>query len=331
MPQLRRDPISGRWVIISTERAKRPTEYKHEEQKTNDTSNCPFCPGREKMTPPEIMAFREKGSKPDEPGWRVRVVPNKFPALKIEGPLDKAADGIYDKMNGVGAHEVIIETPDHLKETHDLNEKEMTEVLLMYRARMLDLKRDPRFKFVLVFKNRGRAAGASLTHPHSQLIALPVVPKRVREEIQGGEQYYEFRERCVYCDMIDQETYVRVRVVGENDLFLAIEPFASRFPFETWIMPKVHSSSFNLISDQEIPVLAQLMKSVLARLNKALNNPSYNYVLHTAPFSQPDIPHYHWHFEIMPKLTQLAGFEFGSGFYINPTPPEEAAKYLQEA
>jgi UDPglucose--hexose-1-phosphate uridylyltransferase len=257
-------------------------------------------------------------------------VPNKFPALRIEGDINREGEGIYDKMNGIGAHEVIIETPDHTKDLVDLDLPQIEKVIWAFRERVLDLKKDPRFKYILIFKNEGEAAGASLEHAHSQLIATPILPKRVIEELDGAKQYYNYKERCIFCDIIKQELNEKVRVIAQNDMFIAIEPFASRFPFETWLMPRYHDSCFEYIKADQIPQLAAIFKETLARLATALNRPPYNVMFHTAPLDSRDSKEYHWHIEIIPKLTKVAGFEWGSGFYINPTIPEDAAKYLSE-
>lgn len=329
MPELRKDPVIGRWVIISTERGRRPTDFASVPA-ARSTSFCPFCEGNESKTPPEVLAFREAGTERDKPGWRVRVVPNKFPALQIEGDLNRQGEGIYDKMNGVGAHEVIIETPDHNKKLSDLDENHISEVILAWQERVLDLKKDERFKYIVIFKNHGEAAGASLEHTHTQLVAMPIVPKRVIEELEGSRKYYEFKERCVFCDIVAQETLDDVRTVSANESYIAIEPFAARFPFETWILPRYHRSAFEESSKLEIVHLARILKDVLMRLDIGLSNPPYNFILHTLPFRGDNRIWYHWHVEIMPKLTKVAGFEWGSGFYINPTAPEEAAQYLRE-
>jgi UDPglucose--hexose-1-phosphate uridylyltransferase len=330
MPELRKDPVIGRWVIIATERSKRPDEFGLLEEKVQKDGPCPFCPGHEDKTPPEILAYREPGTLPDKPGWRLRVVSNKFPALRIEGQLSRQGEGMYDKMQGIGAHEVIIETPDHHERLADLKQGQIEDILWAYRDRTLDLKKDPRFKYILIFKNQGKAAGASLSHSHSQLIATPIVPKRVMEELVGASEYYEYKERCVFCDIVSQELRDRVRVIGENDDFVAIEPFASRFPFETWIIPKIHEAHFEEATKHEYFQLAALLKETMGRLKKVLREPPYNYVVHTTPYVDDFSKEYHWHIEIMPKLTRVAGFEWGTGFYINPMPPEEAARYLLE-
>ncbi len=329
MPELRKDPVVGRWVIISTERAKRPKDFKFApEEKHITPQECPFCPGNESATPPEIYAVREN-STPNSPGWSLRVIPNKFPALRIEGDLNRRGEGIYDRMNGVGAHEVIIETPDHQLDLADLNAEQFYNLILTYKQRTLDLKRDPRLRYVMIFKNFGVVAGASLEHSHSQLIATPVIPKRVIEEMDGAKRYFEYRDRCIFCDIIAQETRTTKRLVNENNTFIAICPFAPRFPFEIWIIPRTHISNFEDTRDNELYDLANILKDCLIRLKKALNIPPYNFVIHTTPITLKGIEFYHYHIEIIPVLTRIAGFEWGTGFYINPTSPEESAAYLK--
>jgi UDPglucose--hexose-1-phosphate uridylyltransferase len=330
VPELRKDPIIGRWVIISTERGKRPSDFSGAPKRRNEAKLCPFCPGNESATPPEILAYRPNSSEPNKPGWTLRVISNKYPALRIEGDLNREGVGIFDKMNGVGAHEVIIETPDHNSDLVDLDVKQVEGLIWAYRARAIDLKKDPRFRYILIFKNQGESAGASLEHSHSQLIATPIVPKRVMEEVEGAGKYYEYKERCIFCDAIKQEIADDERVVIQNEAFMSLEPFAPRFPFETWILPKKHLPAFETIKKEEIPLLASILLETLQRLAKALNNPPYNYVLHTSPVDDGYAEEYHWHIEIMPKLTRVAGFEWGTGFYINPTTPEDAAAYLKE-
>ena len=331
MPELRKDPVTGRWVIIATDRAKRPSDFVRDRVEIRGSGFCPFCPGNELKTPPEIHAYRSDGSARNTPGWTLRVVANKFPALGIEGTLNRQGEGLYDKMNGIGAHEVIIETPDHRMTLATIPIPQIEDVLWAYRDRILDLKRDRRFKYILIFKNHGEAAGASLEHTHSQLIALPVVPKRVAEEVDGSREYYGFRERCIFCDMIRQEKENGIRVITENDGFIALSPFAARFPFEVVIIPQRHQSAFEESKKHEFEQLATVLKDILLRLDKALEHPAYNFVIHTSPVPDASNDYYHWHMEIMPKLTKVAGFEWGTGFYINPTPPEESTKFLREA
>ena len=326
MPELRKDPIVGRWVIISNDRAKRPTDFVREPV-VKKGGFCPFCPGNEEKTPAELLAYRPNGSNV---GWTVRVVPNKFPALGIEGSLGRQAEGMFDKMNGIGAHELVIETPEHDVTLADLSEKRIEDVLWAFRDRVLDLKKDKRFKYILIFKNHGTAAGATLEHSHGQLIALPIVPKYVVEEMEGAKQYFIYKERCVFCDIIRQETG-GIRVVGENENFLTVAPYAPRFPFETWIIPRRHESAFENSSSQVYESLSKSLKNLLTRADQVLDSPAYNLLVHTAPVQEPALDYYHWHIEFMPRLTKTAGFEWGTGFYQNPTPPEEAAKYLREA
>jgi UDPglucose--hexose-1-phosphate uridylyltransferase len=331
MHELRKDPIIGRWVIIASDRAGRPTDFVIDRQMPSGGS-CPFCYGSEDKTPPEVLAYRAPGGAPDAPGWRVRVVPNKYPALRIEGLLGRRAAGMYDLMNAVGAHEVVIESPDHETQLADFAPQQIVEVLWAYHDRFVDLKQDQRFRYILLFKNQGAEAGATLEHAHTQIIATPVVPKRVSEEIQGARQHYELRERCIFCDIVQQEIEQGVRVVAQNEQFVAIEPFAARFPYETWILPLHHEAQFESLAADGIEACAGILHETLRRMKVALDGPPFNYVLHTAPTRGDGVGEfYHWHLEIMPKLTRVAGFEWGSGFYINPTPPEVAAAELRKA
>jgi UDPglucose--hexose-1-phosphate uridylyltransferase len=329
MSELRKDPISGRWVIISVERGKRPTDFISPSQRKRG-GFCPFCPGNEYTTPTEIMAFRPSGAKPNSPGWTLRVMPNKFPALQIQGDLNKTGEGIFDKMNGIGAHEVVVETPDHMQSLSTMPLKAVEDVLWAYYIRLTDLRKDRRFKYVLIFKNEGDAAGASLEHSHTQLIALPIIPKLVKEETDAAKRYYELKERCIFCDVISQELEYRKRVIYENSTYVALAPFAPRAPFETWILPKKHESSFSP-PDKNFSDLAEILQVILKQMDRILEVPPYNFVIHTSPFYDEVNDYYHWHIELVPKLTKIAGFEWGSGFYINPTPPEESARFMREA
>ena len=329
MPELRRDPIVGRWVIIATERAKRPSDVPRLREPV-PVGLCPFCPGHEDKTPREVYAVgRPPAAPPNGPGWKVRVVPNRYPALMIEGDLAREANGIYDRMNGVGAHEVVIETPDHGRDLAALSDAEVTEVLHAFKARVLDLRNDLRFRYILLFKNHGPAAGATLEHAHSQLIALPVTPRQVQEEVDGARRHYEHRERCIFCDIVMQERKERTRLVLENEEFVVFAPWAPRSPFETWIVPKRHESSFEAEPKERLAYCAQALRSTVKRLGAALGDPPYNFIVHSNPLREPASPSYHWHIEVMPALTHVAGFEWGSGFHINPVPPEEAAEFLR--
>jgi len=334
MSELRKDLVTREWVIISPERARRPSDFhhKHEAQAviTKNHSVCPFCPGNESMTPQEILAFRKQGSKSNSPGWWVRVMPNRFPALIVEGKLNRSEYSIYDRMGGIGAHEVIVETPDHGTPLSRLPESQLKEILWAYRERYMDLCKDPRLRYVLIFKNHGKVAGASIEHSHSQLIATPMIPQQVWIKIKGIEQYYDFRGNCVYCDMVRAESGQEERTITENESFIAIQPYAARYPFETWIIPKRHSQSFADMKEAEIDELTATLKKVLLKLELCLDNPPYNYAIINAPINSGIIGQFHWHLEIIPRLTIAAGFELGTGIYINPVPPEESAKYLRE-
>lgn len=329
MSELRKDPVVGRWVIISGERGRRPSDFVREPVRPKLTS-CVFCADHEDRTPPEILAGRPPGSEANTPGWSYRVVPNKFPALRIEGELEASGEGLFDRMEGIGAHEVVIETPDHQGSLATMPTEAVADVLLAYRERILDLKKDGRFQYILVFKNHGEAAGASLEHPHSQLIATPITPIMVVEELTGSAEYYGRKERCVWCDIVRQERHDGRRLIDERDGFVVVAPWAPRFPFETWILPARHRSAFEESGVDDLRDLAGVLQSVLRRINLALNEPPFNFMLHTAPLHESSLDHFHWHLEVIPTLTRVAGFEWGSGFFINPVAPEDAATALRE-
>jgi UDPglucose--hexose-1-phosphate uridylyltransferase len=314
-------------VIISTNRARRPSDFTRTSALPPQNGSCPFCRGNEAQTPPEILSYRDNGKD----HWSLRVVPNKFPALRVEGLIDRAGEGLYDRMTGIGAHEVIIESAEHKVSLAELPEKRVEDLFWAFRDRIVDLKRDTRLRYILLFKNHGEAAGASLEHSHSQLIALPVVPIQVQEEIEGGRRYYSFKERCVFCDIARQESADGSRMVLETDEVVVLAPYAPRFPFETWVLPRSHHSHFESAHPSLIQNLAWAVRSTIRKIEKVLEFPAYNFLIHTAPIQDGPLEHYHWHVEIIPRLTRMAGFEWGSGFYINPTPPEESAQFLRDA
>ena len=303
MPELRKDPIVGRWVIISTERARRPSDFATEPVRPTG-GDCPFCPGNEPRTPPEIVAGRPTDSGPNQPGWSYRVIPNMFPALRIEGELDPSGEGLFDRMNGVGAHEVVIETADHRATLATLSTDALADVLLAFRERLLE-------------------------HPHSQLIATPIIPVMVAEELAGSARYYAMKERCVWCDILRQERREGRRRIVEANGFVALAPFAPRFPFETWILPVAHGAAYEDSGVDQLRGLAGLLGEFLRRMNRTLGDPPFNFMLHTAPLHETQRDSFHWHLEIIPKLTRVAGFEWGSGFFINAVPPEDAAEALR--
>ena len=288
MPELRKDPIVGRWVIIAHERAKRPHDFKGEAQAPGRARALPVLRGAGGQDAARDRRLsRPRHAGPTGPGWRIRVVPNKFPALKIEGNLNKRGDGIYDMMAGIGAHEVIIESPRHHISMAALAEDNIREVLWVYRDRLVDLKKDTRLVHGMLFKNVGAAGGASLEHTHSQLIVTPIVPISVWEEMTGALEFFNYRGRCIYCDMVQQELATEKRIVLDTTHFTAFCPYASRFPFETWIVPKAHSSHFENIPKPGVDDLGSVLRQVLNKLELALDNPSYNYIIHTAPVRPP--------------------------------------------
>src|SRR3989338_3201907 len=262
MPQLRKDPVTSRWVIVNVEDPKKADFFKSEPHEKS-SKTCPFCPGNESMTPPAILTLDKKANAKTASSWSVRVVPNKFPALRIEENPQKTGIGVYEKIGGFGAHEVIIENPEHPKEIWDLPLDQVELILKAFKERCLDLRKDARFQYILIFKNYGAHAGASLEHPHSQLIGLPIVPSRVVGEVKGAAAHHEATGRCVYCDMLSQERKEKKLTVHEEKEYLALCPFVARFPFETWVLPREHEASFDAISDSGIVSLARVLKTTL--------------------------------------------------------------------
>ncbi len=337
MSELRKDPIIGRWVIVATERAKRPHDFAVAREDSG-IEPCPFCEGNEQMTPGEIFSVRDPATKPNSPGWKIRVIASINPFFTIEQGLDRQGVGMYDKISAVGAHEVIIESPQHVSGISDLTVEQIIGIINTYIERMRDLERDVKCKYVLIFRNYGRPAGASsIKHSHSQLVATPVNPRVVKRELEGAKRYYAYKERCVFCDILKQELEEGKRVVTDEDGFVTLAPYASRFPFELMILPKRHSPDFWTMKPVYIDGLARAIKTTMVKLKKCLNDPPYNWVIHTAPFRRSTRSDYwrtinedyHWHIEIIPRLTGVAGFEWGTGFYINPVPPEAAAAALK--
>jgi len=332
MGELRRDPIIGQWVIVAgKDDSLKPEDYPKEKHVVEHAAICQFCPGRENQTPPEVDAIRPGGSRANSSGWWSRVIPNKFPALKIEGNLGKRGDGIYDLSNGIGAHEVLIETSDHYKQLADLAPEEIANVIKLAQNRSLSLAKDKRFRYVMIFKNYGESAGASVEHSHSQIIALPMVPKTVVAELEGAKNYFGYRGRCVYCDIIQQEIEDEERIVTQNEHFIAFCPYVPRYPFESWIVPKEHNSRFCLLNDPERFSLASILKETLMRIKIILSDPSYNFYLHVTPLNYKDEETYHWHIEIIPKLSRVTGHEWGTGFYVVHTCASVAAGFLRDA
>jgi len=328
MPEFRKDLVVERWVIIARARAKRPQSQPARRQ-TADASLCPFCAGNESMTPAPVLVLAGNDAPVAGAIWSVRVVPNKYPALTEHGDAVPRQDGLYQSKHAAGVHEVVIEGPSHVSEIAALSEIEIEQILHAYRLRMLYLRGDSRWRYVLIYKNQGTEAGATLSHGHSQIAALPMVPKESLEEFEGAKNYYATAGRCVYCDIIQRELESNARIVTENDRFIVCCPFASRVAGEIWILPKLHSSHFDSGVSSDLGALAQALREALRRLARCFHEPAFNYFLHSNPLREPENPYYHWHLEILPKLQYFAGFEWGSGFYMNSLAPEEAARLLR--
>ncbi len=333
MSEVRRDIVTDTWVIIDIENDTIPKIPADVPKLTN---SCPFCEGQESRTPNEIFAIRDN-TPPDNPGWKTRVIPNIKPILMIEGELEKTGVGVYDMVSGVGANEVIVETPEHIVNFFELSEKQIGLCLETYRIRIEDLHKDKRLRYILIFRNHGRRAGAStIAHAHSELIALPATPIRIKQKLDGARQYYGYKERCLFCDIIQQEIEMADRLVFQSNKFVVITPYASRFPFEILIIPKRHCYSYKLIEKSEIADLANVLKKILKVMYDVLNNPPYNLVLNDSPNLLPKLNYwktikndYHWHIEITPRIYRRTGFELGTGFYINRFSPEKAASILR--
>ena len=325
LSELRRDPVSKRWVIVDTDRVRRAIDYSRRQRPERTEDLCLFCPGNESIAPAEIAAYRG-ASPPNESDWKIRVVPNKFPLLYAEGLLHGQAEGMFDKLNGIDAHEVVIESREHEATFASLSNCELENVLWAYSDRILDLKADARFKYILILKNE--AVGPQ--HLHSNLYAFPLIPSLIQEELNGAREHFVRKERCVFCDVIRQECEAGIRMVLENDHFVVVAPFASRFPFETWILPKRHLSAFENRSAPVYESLADILRQIFGRVDRVLAKPPYYLVLHTAPLQDKEGGYYHWHFEFAPQLTTTSSFQDAAGIYVNATPPEEAAYFLRE-
>ena len=330
MPELRHDPISGHWVIIAEERGKRPHDTFSISLNQNRTGDCPFCAGHEAQTPPEVFAIRDATTAPNSPGWEVRIFPNKFPALSSVGAINHQGNGLEHVIPGIGVHEVVVESPDHLLSLGNAPTLLIHNVLVAYRDRLNLHKLDPRMVHGIVFKNVGSAGGSSLEHTHSQIMVLPLLPATIKQELIASQTHFENTGHCLFCQLIELERATATRIVFENELFVAFCPFASRFPYETWIVPRNHESHFGKIENAELEDLSRILKFVLNSLETSLNCPPYNYLIHSAPFGPKDLEHYHWHIEVIPRLTQIAGFELGTDMFINPTAPEAAALLLRQ-
>lgn len=327
MSELRLNLITKEWVIIATERAKRPSDfrtYKEKKYMAEHLDSCPFCAGNEDKTPSEIMRV------PFGNGWKVRVTQNKFAALNLEGERLRFNDGLKHSVTGVGRHEVIIESPLHNTNPALMDIKDLADVIKVYKSRFLEMYNDPRVEHVIIFKNHGEHAGTSIEHPHSQIVGTPVIPFQVVGRTYEAMRYFDNTGTCLVCSSIKDELADGKRVILDTNHFAAVIPYAALSPFHTWIFPKKHSASFGVISDEEIDDLACSLKTVLLKCYNGLDNPDYNYVIRSASPKENDLRHLHWYLSIVPRVTQAAGFELGTGMYINTALPEESAEFLRK-
>lgn len=324
MSEIRKDPLLSRWVVMAPERAERPHQTAAQARSGAD----PFAEGNEDLTTPEVHAIRAAGSVPNGPGWQVRVVPNMYPAVHT-GEFAGSVDISASVLPGTGVHDVIIECPHNESNLSRLSHENVRDVLTVYRDRLRQLKQDPRLAHATIFKNQGAEAGASVHHSHSQLIATSLVPVSIQEELTAAKQYHDLHKTSYFERTIERELQEGSRIVLATDQFVVFNPFASRFTYETWIVPRWQSSQFESTPDRALDQMAFVLRTVLRKLEVALADPPWNYVLHTAPFAEPELPHFRWHIEIYPRLTRAAGFEWGAGCFLNEVLPEQAAARLR--
>lgn len=327
--ELRQDIVTGDWVVIATGRARRPEDFSKngkgiENENLDNIDDCLFCDPEKSGQEKDVLIYK----RPDG-NWSLRVFPNKFPAFSHADNFKKLEEGPYFAMTGTGYHEVVV-TRDHFHHMPLLEELEIAEVFDAYQERYLSLMNQRHVDYISIFHNHGKEVGASIAHPHSQLMAIPVISPYVELELKGAEKYYRANRECVYCLMSEYETEHKKRIVFENEEFVAFCPFASRAAFEVWVMPKKHKPYFERIKDDEKIKLAEVFKKAMSSIYHALNNPPYNFYIHTSPCDGKDYPHFHWHIEILPKTSTWAGFELQTGIEISTIQPEVAAEYLRK-
>jgi UDPglucose--hexose-1-phosphate uridylyltransferase len=327
-PELRQNLVTRQWVIISPQRANRPHDFEKKENKKETlprySPKCPFCRGNEKWEgSAEVLRIGDKKN------WRVRVIPNKYPVLLKEGVREWQVSGIKRKMTGIGIHEVIIESPWHNLSPALFSQQQIIYILQAYKKRFREIAQDKRLEQIIIFKNHGEAAGTSLIHPHSQLVATPIVPYQIRFRYEEAERYFDNTGRCVFCQILAEELSAGERIITQNKHFVSFVPYAALSPYHIWIFPKVHACSFQNITLSEIKDLASILKDILARLYFGLDNPAYNYIIRSSPLDISQSDCFHWYISIVARVTKSAGFELGSGMFVNPLPPEESAKFLR--
>lgn len=326
MPELRLNLLTREWVIIATERAKRPRDFRERRKKRLQPEfdkSCPFCHGNEHKTPEEIMRV------PQNDGWMVRVIPNKFAALSSEGERVRKNEGIRQNITGVGKHEVIIEAPSHDTPTALLPVEHIRTILKVYRERFIEAYSSPLIKHVIIFKNQGEGSGTSIIHPHTQLVGTPVTPFLVRDRISEARRFFDNTGECLVCATLGDELNEGRRIILNSEHFTAFIPYAALSPFHTWIFPKRHAATFGDITDDEIYDLAFNLKTILAKLYFGLENPDFNYVMRSESLRESGSEYFHWYLSIVPRIGQSSGFELGSGMYTNPSVPEQVAEFLR--
>jgi UDPglucose--hexose-1-phosphate uridylyltransferase len=334
-PEFRRDPVCGRWAIVAPQRSLRPHNLEGAEprhRRNGERTPCPFCPGQEHDTPHEVLAYREPGSLPDGPGWQLRSVPNKFPAVTPGSTEPATAEsGLFQWMPAQGRAEVIIECPEHLADPTLLSAARLAQVFRAYRERIVSLAEDPSLGYASVLKNVGAEAGASLGHTHSQIIATPLIPESIAAELAASQNYITRTGRCLFCDLLQQELTLEKRLIARSHNFVAFSAYAPRYSYEFWVLPLQHSSRYETSSDAACLELSGLLQRVLRALDSVAGEPAYNWYIHTGPLRSAELSHYHWHLEVLPRTARPAGLEWGFGCFITAVSPEQAAHELRQA
>jgi UDPglucose--hexose-1-phosphate uridylyltransferase len=329
LTEFRKDITTNEWVIMAKERVKRPTDFETSKKKKivkNYIDDCPFCLGNEKLTPPAIKIYKDNSKSSI---WKIRVIPNKFPAVSSEEALESnLINNYFETISGYGFHKVIVESPFHDMTLTSMDYSEIKSIIHSYRDMYKILSKKP-VKYIMIFKNHGASAGASIDHLHSQIIAIPIISERLKRKVEIASKYFKRLHRCICCDMIKKELESKKRIISKNDGFVAFHPYASLHPFEIWILPRYHKASFGNIEDEEVEKFAKILQEILRKIDRALGQPDFNYFIETAPIDNESSNYLHWYLRIIPRIWNIGGFEIGTGIYINTHIPEETAEYLR--